>query len=419
MSKTLTDLRTTLDERRKALKALYDEAGGLGQLDLSKITSIKGTDAQKMDELRKRDEELNRLGGEIEQRAALEESARKHDLADRQREDRAREQRDRGIKLPGNDTAPPLKDANIGAVVLKLIGERPGQPFRMDVPDPDGKMKTAFTTSAGWAPESVRIPGLIVAHAEQEPAAIDLIPQLETSQSSVKYLRESAPTNAAAERAEGAAYAESEFALTEVTDPVRTIGHMVPVTDEQLEDVPAAEGYLNLRLGMGVTSRLSSQVVSGNGTGVNLRGLRNVVGIQTESEQSSNDNTQDAIFRGIMKVLSVGRATANGVLIRPTQWQRLRLAKATGSGLYLFGPPSESGATQIWGLRRVLSTEITDKKVLVGDFRYCALYTRRGIQVEVGYNATDFSTGRVTIRAGGRYAFSVLRPAAFCDVTTQ
>jgi hypothetical protein len=42
---------------------------------------------------------------------------------------------------------------------------------------------------------------------------------------------------------------------------------------------------------------------------------------------------------------------------------------------------------------------------------------RAGIEVAVGYNGTDFTNGRKTVRAGMRVALAIYRAAAFCTVT--
>jgi hypothetical protein len=55
---------------------------------------------------------------------------------------------------------------------------------------------------------------------------------------------------------------------------------------------------------------------------------------------------------------------------------------------------------------------------LVGDFaNFCALYERRGVEIQVGYVSTQFIEGERTIRAGLRVAFVSYRGAAFCTVT--
>ena len=42
---------------------------------------------------------------------------------------------------------------------------------------------------------------------------------------------------------------------------------------------------------------------------------------------------------------------------------------------------------------------------------------QRGVDVQIGYVGTQFAEGKRTVRADARFAFSVMRPAAFSEVT--
>src|SRR5207245_1264112 len=82
-------------------------------------------------------------------------------------------------------------------------------------------------------------------------------------------------TNAAAETAENSAYPESALQLTERTSAIQKIPTFLPVTDEQLEDVEQVRGYLTDRLVFMIRQRLDAQVLNGNGTAPNLKGILN------------------------------------------------------------------------------------------------------------------------------------------------
>jgi hypothetical protein len=133
--------------------------------------------------------------------------------------------------------------------------------------------KAAFTTAAGWGPQTTRVPGLVIEKATRPIQVLDILPTGPTAQAAVVYMEETTRTHAAAERAENAAYAESAFALTQRSETVRLIGDSVPVTDEQLEDVDQVDAYLNQRLGFGVNQRLDGQVINGDGNAPNLTGI--------------------------------------------------------------------------------------------------------------------------------------------------
>ncbi|HET99260.1 MAG TPA: phage major capsid protein [Aurantimonas coralicida] len=275
--------------------------------------------------------------------------------------------------------------------------------------------KTLFETTAGWAPESLRT-GQVVEAVTRPIQVIDIMPTGNTGFAQVVYMEETTRNQNAAEKAEGAAYAESEFVLTERSSTVRKITDSVPVTDEQLEDVAMAQSYLEGRLLFGVTQRLDQQVISGDGIAPNLDGILNVGGIQTQAKGA--DPVPDAILKAMTLVRVTGRAVPTHCLLHPTDSQNLRLLR-TADGIYIWGSPSDSVQMRIWGLPVVENESLSQGTGLVGSFMaaWIQLVERRGITVEMGFVNDDFTKGKQTLRASGRWALPVYRPPAFCTVT--
>lgn len=276
-------------------------------------------------------------------------------------------------------------------------------------------LKTLFQTSAGWLPESTRT-GLVVDAVTRPLQAIDIMPTGQTGQANVVYMLETTRTHAAAEKAEGVAYAESTFALTEQSTAVRKVTDSVPVTDEQLEDVPMAQSYLEGRLGFGVMQRLDGQVIAGDGISPNLDGILNVTGIQTQAKGA--DPVPDAIYKAGTLIRVTGRAIPTHVLLHPNDAQDIRLTR-TADGIYIWGNPSDTGVARIWGWPIIENESLTENTGLVGSFMplWIQLVERRGVIIEIGFVNDDFTLGRKTLRGSGRWALPVYRPPAFCTVT--
>lgn len=277
-------------------------------------------------------------------------------------------------------------------------------------------MKTLFETTAGWAPESLRIPGFVVDKATRPIQLLDIVPLGRTSFEQIVYMEETTRTHSAAEKAQGATFAESAFALTEQTSNVRKITDSIPVTDEQLEDVEQVESYLNSRLLFGLRQRLDTQVLIGNGTAPNLKGIKNVTGINTQAK--GTDPIPDAFHKAMRLIRVTGRALPTHVIMHPTDWETVRLLR-TADGIYIWGNPSEAGPERMWGLP-VIQCDIDGAGTgYVGSFmpQWVSLFERRGIDVQVGYSGTQFVEGKRTIRGDLRMAFVVFRPAAFSSVT--
>ncbi|MEZ5790499.1 MAG: phage major capsid protein [Nitratireductor sp.] len=207
-----------------------------------------------------------------------------------------------------------------------------------------------------------------------------------TGSDTIVYMEETTRTHAAAEKAEGAILAESTFVLTEKTSPIRKITDSIPVTDEQIEDVAQVQSYLNGRLLYGIRQRLDSQCLVGDASGANLRGLKNVVGIQTQAKGA--DPVPDAFFKAMTKVRVTGRAMPTHHVMHPTDWQGVRLLR-TADGVYIWGNPSEAGPERMWGLPVVQCEADSAGTGYVGSFMpaWVSLFERRGVDVQSAIRA--------------------------------
>lgn len=393
----LTEAQGKLDAKRKELADIFAQAqpGGEGTLDLSKVKGYDDVPAT----IKALNDEMSDLGAKVDQLKAV--SAAAENLSNHQ---------------PGDaqSDAPASKAAKVdpyAAIVKSAAFKNIGQKAEI----PDVTLKTLFETGAGWAPESTRS-GVVVLDAQRPVQVTDLLPQLVTGQAAYKYMEETTFTNNAAERAEGGAYGESAFALTERSATIESVGTFVPVTDEQLEDVAEAEEYLRSRLAFAVRQRVDSQILVGDGSTPNIEGVNNVSGIQTQAKGA--DTTPDAVYKAMVKVRVSGRAMPNAVIAHPNDWQDVRLLR-TSDGIYIWGSPSDPGPARIWGVNVVESDAQTENTMVVGDFaNYSALVVRRGLEVRVSDSHSDYFTkGKQAIRAGVRLATVWYRPAAFCTVT--
>ncbi|MFF5988145.1 phage major capsid protein [Prauserella flavalba] len=402
----LREAENRLAAKQKELADIFAEAGP--EIDMTKVKSISGDAQAKVDHIRKVNDELDDLGKQRDDLLVVAKAAQ-----------RAKETPDGGVES-GADAGPasgtPRDTKSLGKLFVESQAFKGrqgkiGPEARLDI----GLKAALFETGAGWEPETTRT-GRVVEFATRPIQVTDLIPQTTTTQAAVVYMEETTFTNTAAERAEGAASPEAALALTEQSSPVRKITVWLPVTDEQLEDVQQAQGYVNNRLPFMLRQRLDGQILVGNGTAPNLRGLLNIVGIQTQAK--GTDPVPDAVYKAMVKVRVTGRAMPGAVIFHPNDWQDVRLLR-TADGIYIWGSPSEAGPARIWGLPVAESDAITENTALVGDYaNFSELSVRRGIDVQVtNSHGSFFVEGKQAVRADMRAALVVYRPAAFCTVT--
>ncbi len=410
MASKLVEKRQELEAKQKALHDIFEAAGP--EMDLAKAEALKEFKSaqDKAREVKRLNDELTTLGKEVEELVELEGIA---DGVKRMGEDMGRPApmthpaQGKGGETPATKS---LGELFVESAAFKRFAGRQG-PLAVVPAD----VKATMTTAAGWAPQSIRLPGYVPS-AQRQPTVTDIIPLNTTTQAAIVYMEETTFTNNAAERAEAAAAGEAALALTERTANVRSIATFLPVTEEQMRDVPYIQGYVTNRLTLMLRQRLSQQLLIGDGVAPNLEGLLVNAGVQSQAKGA--DPVPDAIYKGMTLVRVTGRAEPNAVVMHPNDWQDIRLLR-TADGIYIWGSPSEAGPERIWGLQVIQDTAETENTGLVGDFAdFCDLVMRQEIEFEVSNSHSDYFTKLVlAIRAALRAAFPIYRPAAFCKIT--
>lgn len=419
---TAVELAKELEADRGALKALFDKHKTDGGYDMPQ---------EVIDEVNRRNDDLTVKAKKWESVRLLEKQARENEeaLTDLRRPERP-------FAFPGGqgggDGSRPVETKSLGELFVQSDAYRrhvPGTwktvPVIHDFDTltlkswPQGEegdpAKALLQTTAGWAPFIPRLPRVVLS-AQRRPVVADLIPQTETTQSSIKFMEETTFTNAAAPVSEGGTKPESALAFTERTQPVEKLATWLPVTEEQLEDVPQIRATIDNRLRLMLMLTEETQLLTGNGTSPNLLGFLNKTGVQSQAKGA--DPVPDAIYKGMTLVRWTGFAEPTGVIMHPNDWQDVRLLR-TADGLYIWGSPADAGPERIWGLPVIPTTAETENTALLGDFQmYSEIFRRLGIRIDVSdSHSTFFVENKLAIRAEERLALVIYRAAAFCKVT--
>ena len=410
MPRAVTDIQDELQAKRTALHDMFEKAKtDSGDLKMS---------AAEVEDVRTKNKELDDLGKELDEAKELDTIYQNTVKGLQESRQPATNVPFRGQKGAGTPNGQPAQQKSLGERMaeaqdyLRWKQTRQGG-FEVNLPGVD--VKTLMETTAGFAPETMRT-GRVVYSAQRRPVVADLIPQTTTTQAAVVYMEETTFTNAADTAAEAAEYAESALAFTERTDTVRKISTFLPVTDEQMDDVPQMQSIVNNRLMLMLMLTEETQLISGSGVAPDLTGFLNKSGIQTQAKGA--DPVPDAFYKAITKVRFTGFADPTGIIMHPNDWQDVRLLRTT-DGIYIWGNPSEPGPERMWGLQVVVTTAETENTGLVGDFQlYSEIFRKMGISLKVSDSHSDyFIKGKQAIRADERLALAIYRAAAFCTVT--
>lgn len=247
---------------------------------------------------------------------------------------------------------------------------------------------------------------------------LDLIPTGTMDQNTLPYTQESGSFATAAETAEGIAKPEAAVTFTDATATAVTIAHWMKLLKQSLQDFPALQSIIDGRLRYGVLRRLEAEVLAGNGTSPNMRGILATSGIGAVTF-TAGQLPADQILKGVTTVL-LADAQADAIVLHPTDWQTVLLAKTSGSGEYLNSKgPFEVSPQVMWGVPLIPSIAVTQGSALVGDFAIGAqLFIRDGVNVLLSdSDQDDFIKNRVTLLAEMRAGLLVWRPSGFFTTT--
>lgn len=269
----------------------------------------------------------------------------------------------------------------------------------------------------------------IVNQRREKLVAADLMGSANVDLPTIKYLVEKAnriAEGAPASVAEGAQKPYVRFAdLDIVTESLSKIAALTKLSDEMIADFGFVADWINNQLIYELSVVEEKQLISGDGTGSNVRGILNRSGIQTVTS-AKKANWFDDLYSAISKVAQATPLTADGIIMNTADYEVLRLAK-DGNGQYIAGGPFQGQYgvggilvdPPVWGYRTVVTNNIPKGTALVGAFRQGSTILRKGgLRVDSSNtNADDFEKNLVTLRAEERIGLMVPLPSAFVKVT--
>jgi HK97 family phage major capsid protein len=316
-------------------------------------------------------------------------------------------------------------------------GSEQGFKAQLTEPMERAEFKSLLTGQSGAAggvlnvPE--RFPGIY--DLPQLPLGVlDLVTVGETDSNAVEFVRILARTINAAEVAEASTSAdiggevttalagqkpESGLTFEEKLEGVRTIAHWIPATRNQLADAAFLRTLVDTEMQEGVRRRAESQIIKGNGTAPNIRGIENTSGIAShDQEDVEGDSRADAVHR-ILTLLALAGYSPTAVGFNPLDWQEVRLSKDKNEN-YIWGPPSIAGQMQIWGVPAVSSVAFKEGKALAGEWARALFLIREAVKILVSDSHKDwFTRNLVAILAEMRGVLVVPRPQAFGEVNFE
>lgn len=278
-------------------------------------------------------------------------------------------------------------------------------------------MNVTATTGSGTSTTNSlvvadRIPG-IIAPPERTLTIRDLLAPGETDSASMEFVQETGYTNNAAPVAEGARKPQSEITFDLKTAPVRTIAHTFKASRQILDDAKGLASYIDARARYGLRFKEELQLLSGDGTGANIKGIIPQASTFSPRVTLASATAIDRMRLAVLQAV-LAEYPATGFVLNPIDWAAIELTK-DGEGRYIIAQPVNGSVARLWGLPVVETQAMTQNNFLTGAFSMAAqIFDRMEIEVLLSTeNEDDFVKNMVTIRAEERLAMAVYRPEAF------
>jgi HK97 family phage major capsid protein len=241
----------------------------------------------------------------------------------------------------------------------------------------------------------------------------DLLRTVPVTSQDIEYPEQTARADAAAPVAEGALKPESAMAFTLKSVKTVTLAHWVTASRQVLADAPQLRALVDNDLRYGLQLEEEGQILYGDGTGQNLPGIVPQATAFADPLDLVTPNQIDIIGSALLQA-ALTDVPADGIVVHPTDWQRMRMLK-DADGNYILGAPGADVPPVLFGNRVVATQAMTAGTFLVGPFDGGAtLYDRMAATILVSTEHADYFTRNlVAILGESRVGLGVKRPASF------
>jgi len=258
-----------------------------------------------------------------------------------------------------------------------------------------GTMYPSANTNAGTIPYQF-IPG-VTDIASIKPFLIDLIGVKSTGSPTIYWTNKTNRDGTVAFIADTGTLSQIDFDLTAESSNAKNVGDYIKVHENMLSDIPYITSVIEDELLYQVNHLCDSEVLSGTGATVHLKGITVYApsGFSLTSISVVSPNIYDCILAAATQVKSAN-FMPNIVLLNPIDYTNMVGSKTT-EGAYVL-PPFATQSGQVAGLTVYESNLITAGEIIVMDSTKCNIFELGTMSIEMGFEGSDFKDMTRTFR---------------------
>jgi hypothetical protein len=241
----------------------------------------------------------------------------------------------------------------------------------------------------------------------------DLFPKLSVPMNSngvVRYVDwdEATKVRAAAAVAEGAVIPESTVKFATYTLNLQKVGVTVPVSEEFAYDDNLLMQEVRNFLVNDVLLKIDTDLIAGNGTAPNIKGLTASATAYTAVASGITDASIYDLIVDMKRSITVGggsKYNPDFILMNIVDINKMLLKKDVNK--QYVAPPFAQGGNGVSelivsGVRVIECNAVTANTAILGDSRYARIYEEAGFVVGMGYDGADWSSDMMTLKARKR-----------------
>jgi HK97 family phage major capsid protein len=241
----------------------------------------------------------------------------------------------------------------------------------------------------------------------------DLFPKLSVPMNSngvVRYVDwdEATKVRAAAAVAEGAVIPEATVKFATYTLNLQKVGVTVPVSEEFAYDDNLLMQEVRNFLVNDVLLKIDTDLIGGNGTAPNIKGLTASATAYTAVASGITDASIYDLIVDMKRSITVGggsKYNPDFILMNIVDINKMLLKKDVNK--QYVAPPFAQGGNGVSelivsGVRVIECNAVTANTAILGDSRYARIYEEAGFVVGMGYDGADWSSDMMTLKARKR-----------------
>jgi hypothetical protein len=203
---------------------------------------------------------------------------------------------------------------------------------------------------------------------------------------------------------EGDTYDASTAKWATYTLTLEKVGDMIPMSEEFMYDDAMFAAELENFLRVNVAIKVDTDLVSGNGTTPNIKGILAYLSAYAPAASGIQDASIYDLIVKIREAITApygSKYNPNVALMNITDINRMKLKK-DGHNNYVLPPFFDKNGNIVDGISVIECNAFAANTMAVGDSRYGAIYEEPGVTVQTGFATGDFESDMMTIKARRR-----------------